>query len=338
MEKRIRNELTLKRWRRFKANRRAYYSMFVIILMLVITLVAPLLANNQPVVLKYKDQFYFPVFKTYQAKEFSIIDDLYVNYRTLPLTEKDWAIWPVIKWDPFESNKEVESYPSAPSKNNIFGTDESGRDVLTRVIYGFKYSIIYALSVWFLSYLVGIMIGGAMGYFGGWFDLIGQRAVEILSTIPSFFLLLILIANFQPNIIWLIFISVIFGWIGISYYVRGEFLKNRKLDYVEAARCLGNGHFRILFKHILPNSLSPVITFSPFFIAGSIIGLASLDFLGFGLPVPTPSWGELLNQGFKHSSTAWWLAVYPSMALYLTVLFFTFMGEGVRDAMDPHLK
>jgi microcin C transport system permease protein len=180
------------------------------------------------------------------------------------------------------------------------------------------------------------MLGGTMGFFGGKIDFIGQRIVEVLSTVPQFFLLIILISIFSPTLFMLIIITCGFAWIGISYYVRGEFLKNRNKEYVEAAKSLGASNFSIIFKHILPNSLTPIITFAPFTIAAEIVGLAGLDYLGFGLQVPTPSWGELLAQAHKNYSIAWWLALYPSLALFTVLTLLNLIGQGVRDAMDPN--
>jgi microcin C transport system permease protein len=176
-----------------------------------------------------------------------------------------------------------------------------------------------------------------MGFFGGKVDFVGQRVVEVLSTVPQFFLLIILISIFTPSLWLLIAISCVFSWIGISYYVRGEFLKNRNKEFVEAARSLGASNFKIIFKHILPNSMTPIITFAPFTIAAEIVGLAALDYLGFGLQVPTPSWGELLAQAQKNYSIAWWLAVYPSLALFTILTLLNLIGQGVRDAMDPNM-
>ncbi|MDC1174740.1 ABC transporter permease subunit [Bacteriovoracaceae bacterium] len=335
IEKYIENELTLKRWKRFKNRKSAYYSAWFFLLCLLLTFSAPLISNSKPLYISYEGKSYFPVFKSYHPKEFGISNSMVVNYRTL---EVDSIVWPIYEWDPFESNKTVDFYPSKPSSDNIFGTDESGRDVFSRILYGFKYSIIYAFLVWFFSLILGSILGGIMGYVGGKTDLIGQRVVEMFSTIPQFFLLLILISIFPASVLMLVIISTIFGWIPISYYIRAEFLKNRNREFVEAARANGASTARILTKHIFPNSLTPVITFAPFIISGHIIGLASLDYLGFGLPVPTPSWGELLSQAQKHFTVAWWLAVYPSIALAVTLTTLNLIGEGVRDAMDPNLS
>jgi microcin C transport system permease protein len=294
-------------------------------------------ANSRPLILKYKDHLYFPVFKDYHPTLFEDPNSLVTDYRNLEIDTQrgDFAIWPIIQWDPYESNKEVESYPSSPTQDNWMGTDDRGRDILTRLLYGLRYSITFSFLVWLLTFAFGTVVGGVMGYFGGKVDFWGQRVVEILSTVPQFFLLIIIISIFKPTLVLLVFLSSLFGWIGISYYVRGEYLKNRKKEFVEAAKALGAGHVRIFFKHLLPNSLSPLITFSPFVLAGNITSLASLDYLGFGLTPPTPSWGELLNQAQKHFTEGWWLAIYPSLALFLTLTMLSLIGEGVRDAMDP---
>ncbi len=337
IERLISNDLTLKRWRRFKARKSAFYSLIAFLLMVFATLTAPMIANNKPIYLSYEGNSYFPVFVDYHPKDFGISNTLVVNYKKLQLSEDDGALWPIIRWNPFESNEEVYSYPSKPTGTNIMGTDESGRDVFARILYGFKYSISYAFLVWLLSLILGVSFGGVMGYFGGRVDMVGQRLVEVFSTIPTFFLLLILISIFTPNMLLLVTISSVFGWVPISYYVRGEFLKNRKREFVEAARSMGARNRVIIFKHILPNSMVPVITFAPFVISNNVISLSMLDYLGFGLPVPTPSWGELLAQAQKHFTVAWWLAVYPAGALFSTLTLLNLIGEGVRDAMDPNM-
>lgn len=337
IEKLIKNEEGLKKWKRFKSNKLAVISSWLICIGLFFSFTAEFWANNKPLYLKYQDKSYFPVLKNYHPTEFGEARSLVTDYRSLELNKErgDFAIWPVIKWDPYESNKVVEVYPSEPSSENWMGTDDRGRDILTRLLYGLRYSMTFAVSVWLITFLVGTVLGGVMGYFGGRTDFWGQRIVEVLSTVPQFFLLIIIISIFQPTLFLLVILSSLFGWISISYYIRGEYLKNRKKEFVEAARALGAGHTRIFFKHLLPNSLSPIITFSPFVIAGNITALASLDYLGFGLTPPTPSWGELLNQAQKHFTEGWWLAAYPSLALFLTLTMLSLIGEGVRDAMDP---
>ncbi len=337
IERYIENELTLKRWRRFKSKKAAVASAIGLIIAILMTITAPLIANNKPIYLSYKGESYFPVFKDYRPSVFGVTDSLVVDYRELKLEKEDSSLWPVIKWDPYESNEDVDSYPSKPTIVNLMGTDDRGRDVFTRLLYGFKYSISYAMLVWILSTIASIVLGGVMGYFGGKVDMIGQRIVEVLATTPQFFLLIILISIFNPTLMLLVFVTTLFHWIPMSYYVRGEFLKNRKQEFAEAAKGLGASDTRIIFKHILPNSLTPIITYAPFIISALIIQLASLDFLGFGLEVPTPSWGELLNQASKNYSVAWWLAVFPSICLFLSLTMLNLIGEGVRDAFDPKM-
>lgn len=338
IESRIKNEQTLKKWRAFKSHKTGYYSVWVIIISCFFSFTAEFWANSKPLYLSYQGKSYFPVLKDYSVKEFGISDTMQVDYRSLKLSEDDTAIWPLIEWDPYESNKKVDEYPSAPSAVNILGTDDRGRDVLTRLLYGLRYSIIYAIGVWIITFIVGTILGSLQGYFGGWLDLVGQRLTEILSTVPVLFLLIILISVFEPTLTLLVVITSLFGWISISIYMRAEFLKNRKREYVEAARALGLGHVKIIFRHILPNSLGPIITFSPFVIAGGISGLAALDYLGFGLTPPTPSWGELLAQAQKNFTIGWWLVTFPFMALFVVLVSFNFIGEAVRDAMDPHKR
>ena len=337
IEKFIRNDDTLKKWRRFKSRKLAVISCLLVGVACFLSFTAEFWANSRPLLLKYQHEYYFPVFKDYHPSKFGDNSSLVTNYRDLELSEDqgDFVVWPLIKWNPYESNKEVDSYPSEPTSENWMGTDDRGRDILTRLLYGLRYSVTFAFLVWILTFTVGTVLGGVMGYFGGRTDFWGQRIVEVLSTVPQFFLLIIIISIFKPTLILLVCLSSLFGWISISYYVRGEYLKNRKKEFIEAARALGAGHMRIFFKHLLPNSLSPIITFSPFVIAGNITALASLDYLGFGLTPPTPSWGELLNQAQKHFIEGWWLAIYPSLALFLTLTMLSLIGEGVRDAMDP---
>lgn len=337
IERLIKNDESRKKWRRFKGRKLAVFSTWIVLFSCFISFTAEFWANSKPLYLRYNNTTYYPVFHSYHPSEFGQEEAVVMEYRDLELNEErgDKAIWPLIPWNPYESNKEVASYPSEPTSENLMGTDDRGRDIFTRLMYGLRYSVIFAVLVWILTFIVGTVLGGIMGYFGGRTDFWGQRIVEILSTVPQFFLLIIIISIFKPTLLLLVVLSSIFGWISISYYIRGEYLKNRKKEFVEAARALGAGHVRIFFRHLLPNSFSPIITFSPFVIAGNIVSLASLDYLGFGLTPPTPSWGELLNQAQKHFTVGWWLAVYPSLALFFTLTVLSLIGEGVRDAMDP---
>lgn len=335
IERLIKNDLTLKRYRRFKSLKRSVISLWVLIFLLFLSLTAELWANSKPLLLKYQGQWYVPVVKTYHPATFGIEDQIIMDYRALAMGEKDFALWPLVPWDPYESNKAVETYPSGPSKDNWFGTDDRGRDVLSRLIYGFRYSIGFAILVWVFSFIVGVILGSIMGFMGGYTDMAGQRLVEVFESMPYLLMLITLVSVFGANLWLLVGFSVIFGWMLISTYIRAEFLKLRKREFVESARAQGVGQLRIIFRHILPNALGPIITFSPFVIAGEIYALASLDYLGLGLPPPTPSWGELLQQAQNYFTIAWWLAVFPSLAMVITLTVLNLIGEGIRDAFDP---
>ena len=334
IERFIKNDLTLKRYRRFKAMRRSVISLWILMFLLLLSVTAELWANNKPIILSHQGSIYFPALKYYHPSTFGIEGEAVTNYRTMDMTDS-WSIWPLIEWDPYESNIEVDTYPSGPTGTNLFGTDDRGRDVASRLIYGFRYSIGFGVLVWFFSYFAGIVIGSIMGFAGGWVDLIGQRLVEIFESMPALLVIITLVSIFGASMPLLVGFSVVFGWMMISIYIRAEFLKLRKREFVEAARAQGVSWGRIIFKHILPNALGPIITFSPFTIAASIYSLASLDYLGLGLPAPTPSWGELFQQANNYFTIAWWLAVYPGLAMILTLTVLNLIGEGVRDAFDP---
>ncbi|MFZ3231267.1 MAG: ABC transporter permease subunit [Pseudobdellovibrio sp.] len=334
IEKRIKNDLTLKRYKRFKRNKIAVMSVWLLGLLFFLSFTAEFWANNQPHLMKYHGKIYAPLFTEYHPTEFGR-DDIYVmDYRVLEFDKDDWAVWPLVQWDPFESNKTVESYPSAPTKYNLMGTDDRGRDVLTRLLYGLRYTLIFSVGAWLASYFVGVIFGSLMGYFGGKVDLIGMRTVEIIQTMPVTLILITIISIFTPNIFILIIFLSIFDWTKIATYMRAQFLQLRQREFIEAARALGASDARIVFKHILPNGLTPIVTFSPFDIAFNISYLAFLDYLGLGLRAPTPSWGELLQQAQKYFSTAEWLVWWPSVALVLTLTLLINIGLAVRDAFD----
>lgn len=331
----IKNEQALKKIEAFKRKKLSYYSLIVICIMCFFSFTAEFWANSKPLYLSYNGKTFFPFIMEYSAKDFGIKDSLIVDYKNLELKKNDSIVWPIIKWDPYESNKKVDDYPAPPSSSNIMGTDDRGRDVFTRLLYGLRYSIAFAVFVWLITFSVGTLIGSFQGFMGGWVDLLGQRITEIMSTVPQLFLLIILVAVFEPNLFILILINSVFGWIPISYYMRAEFLKNRKLDYVESAKALGVSNTKIFFKHILPNSLAPIITFSPFAIVGNISSLAALDYLGFGLVPPTPSWGELLAQSQNNFLIGWWITLWTFLALVTVLILLSLVGDGVRDVMDP---
>ncbi len=335
IEQFIKNENSLRAWRRFKKNKSAIFSVVLLLLIFFFSATAELWANRKPIVMSYHGQTYYPVFKYYHPSLFGREDLSEMDYHAMELKDGEWALWPPIHWDPYARNEKIEEFPSAPTRSNIFGTDEGGRDVAARLLYGFRYSMAYAVGVWLLSSILGALLGAIMGFKGGWTDLVGQRAIEVIQSLPFLMILITLVSIFQPSLWLLILLSVFFGWVGISIYFRAEFLKLRRRDFVDAARASGASRWRLISKHILPNSLTPWITITPFIIAGNISGLAALDFLGFGLQAPTPSWGELLNQALNYFRIAWWLAVYPSAALFVTLTVLNLIGDGVREALDP---
>ncbi|MBC7371550.1 MAG: ABC transporter permease subunit [Bdellovibrionaceae bacterium] len=330
----IRDELTLKRYRRFKRHRSAVVCVWIFVTLALLSFTGEFWANNAPHVMKYKGTIYYPLFKDYHPSLFGREDIQVTDYRALEFGPEDWAMWPLIQWTPYEANSFVDSYPAPPTRYNLMGTDDRGRDVLARLLYGFRYTFGYAVGVWFLSYLIGCAIGAAMGYAGGMTDLIGMRLIEIFESLPSLFILITLIALFNPGIGMLIIFSVLFGWTEITHYMRGQFLSLRKREFIEASRAVGAGHTRIIMKHLLPNALTPIITLTPFTIAANILGLSVLDYLGLGLRPPTPSWGELLEQGQNYFTTSDWLVWYPTAMLVLTLTLLININLAVRDAFD----
>lgn len=327
--------ITEKRLRIFRRNRIASGSLVALAFLFILSLGAELIANDKPYLMKYDGRIFFPIFSEPSAADLGITDSFTIDYRGIDWDSHGWAISPPVRFNPYQSNEAVDSYPSPPTLQNPMGTDDRGRDVFARLLYGFRISFIYALGVWIITYLLGVSTGLCMGFFGGRVDFVGQRFVEVLSSIPQFFLLIILVSIFEPSMGLLVAITAAFGWISISYYLRAEGLRLRRLEFVEGARAMGLPVWKILLRHVLPNALTPIITFSPFAIAAGITGLAALDYLGFGLAPPTPSWGELLNQAKKNFTTAWWLAFFPSMALFGTLTLLNFVGEGLRNAFDP---
>ena len=341
-ERFIKNDLTLKRLRAFKARPLSRISLQAVLLFIALSLTAEFWANSKPLILFHGGELFFPVVRNYSPSRFQTAGAagesaaaFVMDYKALALKKGDWALWPPVRWDPYESNRTAEQYPSPPGKSNWLGTDDRGRDVLARLLYGCRYSLMFAVSVWLLSYLTGSIAGALMGYFGGKTDLIGQRVTEILDCLPAFLVFITLATALGKSFLFLFLFFSFMGWMGISFYMRAEFLRLRKRAFAEAARAQGRSHFSVILKHIVPNALNPLITFSPFALSALIGLLAVLDYLGFGMPPPTPSWGELLSQAERHITTAWWLAVFPSLFLFLTLLALTFVGYGVRDAFDP---
>ena len=329
----------MNRWHRFKNSRMGYVSLWIFLILFGTSLCAELIANDKPLVVRYQGQFYFPIIKSQPETVFggdfaTPTDFLDPDIRRNITTNGNWAIYPPIPYSYQTLNYFSKSpNPAAPSWDNWLGTDDRGRDVLARLIYGFRLSILFGLALTIVGVTVGILTGALMGFFGGKFDLISQRLIEIWSAMPELYLLIIFASIFNPSIWLLIILLAAFGWMGLSDYVRAEFFRNRALEYVRAARALGLTNLQIMWRHILPNSLTPVITFLPFRMSAAILSLTSLDFLGLGVPPGTPSLGELLSQG-KSNLDAWWISLSTFVVLVSTLLLLTFMGEALRNAFD----
>tara|TARA_B100000959_G_scaffold282689_1_gene349687 strand:+ start:442 stop:1428 length:987 start_codon:yes stop_codon:yes gene_type:complete len=320
--------------------KRGYYSFLILTTLYMLSFLNPIFINNKALIVRYDGEFYFPILNFYSAETFNQNSYGEAHYRKLTEQFKsengNWTLMPFYPYHPNESLlSDIDGEPPhAPSPEHWFGTDNRGRDVFARLVYGFNISISFALIVVFFAYIIGISIGAVLGYFGGKVDILGQRFIEIFAAIPFLYTMIIISSILQPNFPLLVMVMTIFGWIGMTYYIRGEFYREKAKDYVSAAVSMGASNFRTMFKHILPNALTPIITFTPFAVIGYISSLVSLDFLGFGLPPPTPSWGELVNQGVT-DIRYWWLIVSPMGASFFTLLLITFIGEGIREAFDP---
>ena len=327
-------------WLRFKRNRLGFWSLVVFVTLVVLSLLAEVISNDKPLVVRYDGQFYFPIVKTYSEKTFGGDFETETDYldpfiRARFSKDRNWPIHPP---NPYGSKTinyfAKEPNPSAPSRDNWLGTDDRGRDLLAQLIYGFRVSALFALALTFVGTVLGIAAGAVQGFFGGKTDLAFQRFIEVWGSMPELYLLIIFSAILSPSLGLLLVLLSLFGWMGLSDYVRAEFLRNRQLDYVKAARALGVPNRQIIWRHILPNSLTPVVTFLPFRMSAAILALTSLDFLGLGVPPGTPSLGELLSQG-KNNIDAWWISLSTFAVLVTTLLLLTFMGDALRDALDP---
>ena len=327
-------------WLRFRRNRLGYWSLVAFCTLVVLSLLAEVLSNDKPLLVRYQGTSYFPMVQDYPETTFggdflTPTDYLDPFIRERLAAPGNWAVFAPNPYGPKTLNYFAkEPNPSAPSRDNWLGTDDRGRDLLAQLIYGFRVSVLFALALTFIGTLLGVLTGAIQGYFGGKTDLIFQRFIEIWGSMPELYLLIIFSAIFAPSVALLLVLLSLFGWMGLSDYVRAEFLRNRQLDYVKAARALGVGNGQIMWRHILPNSLTPVVTFLPFRMSAAILALTSLDFLGLGVPPGTPSLGELLSQG-KNNIDAWWISLSTFAVLVVTLLLLTFMGDALRDALDP---
>ena len=333
------NPVNQRRLANFKANRRGFISLHIFLVLFGLTLFAEFIANDKPFLIYYDGGIYVPFLKAYPETDFGGDFPTEADY-TDPfvvelIEDKGWMLWPPI---PYSYDTVVLDLPgpapSPPSAQNWLGTDDQARDVLARVIYGFRISVLFGLALTILSSLVGVIAGAVQGYYGGWIDLLFQRFIEIWTSMPTLYLLIILASIVTPNFWWLLGLLLLFSWTALVGVVRAEFLRARNFDFVRAARALGVGHFTIMSRHILPNAMVATLTFMPFLLIGGITSLTGLDFLGFGLPPGSPSLGELLAQG-KNNLQAPWLGISGFVVMAVMLSLLVFIGEAVRDAFDP---
>jgi microcin C transport system permease protein len=333
------SELTKERLKRFKKIRRAYYSLWILGIAFVFSLFSEFIVNDKPLYLSYQGKAYAPVLFFYPGETFGGQYKTEADYRALRADERfagqGSMVFPPIPHSPLHAYLDMANNPPhPPSAAHWLGTDSMARDILARLIYGFRICMVFAVCLMLMGAFLGITIGGVQGYLGGVVDIAAQRLIEIWSSLPFLYVVIMVGSIYGSNFMLLLLVMVLFQWIGLSYYMRGEFLKLKQMTYVKAARALGIGPIRIFFRQILPNALTPVITIMPFSLIGGITALTALDFLGFGLPPPTPSWGELLSQGLNNLYAPW-IAISTITALFTTLLLATFIGEGVREAFDP---
>jgi len=340
-EKKVSTSILQKRWKKFKTLKRGYYSFLLILFLYILSFLLPLFIGRDALIVSYNGDLHFPIFKYYSGESLGQKIQGEANYRLLNAQYKEedkgnWVLLPLYPFGPNENllNEMEGNPPHPPSAQHWCGTDDRARDVFARLAHGFNIGMSFAIIVTLLTYIVGIIIGSMLGYYGGKVDIFGLRLIEIWSTLPFLYVIIIISSIVQPNFTLLIIILALFGWISITYFMRGEFYREKARDYVSAAVSMGAKNNKIIFSHILPNSLTPVISFAPFAIVANIFSLVSLDFLGFGLPPPTSSWGQLMQQGLSNIEN-WWLIVTPLLAMFFTLLTIVFIGEAIREAFDP---
>jgi microcin C transport system permease protein len=313
--------------------------------MILVSLGAELLVSNRALVVRYDDRYYFPTYgDIIPGYEFGEDYAYETDYRQLQRRfrsngQGNWVLMPPIPYDPYENDLRADAYPPFPPSfhdRHYLGTDNVGRDVAARLVYGFRIAIFFSIVLLVMNYVIGVSIGCAMGYWGGAFDLFFQRLIEIWSNVPFLYVIIIISSVVVPSFMILVLIMAVFGWMGITWTMRTVTYKEKEREYVLAARALGAGNLRIIFRHIIPNTISIIVTFAPFSVSGGIVALTSLDYLGFGLPPPTPSWGELLQQGWANPD-AWWIAASVVLSMTVTLMTVTFVGEAVREAFDPKM-
>lgn len=334
--------ITRRRIARFKANRRGFWSLWLFLLLFTMSLFAEFLANDEPMFVWYDGKAHFPVFVAYPETEFGGFFPTEANYKDPAvqelIEEKGWMLWPPVRYDYQTPDRMLgQPAPSAPDARHWLGTDDQGRDVVARLIYGFRISVLFGLILTVVSAFIGILAGAVQGYFGGWLDLIFQRFLEVWSGLPQLFILIILSSVIAPSFWTLLVILLLFSWTALVGVVRAEFLRARNFDYVRAAKALGMGDARIMVRHVLPNAMVATLTFAPFILSGAIVSLTALDFLGLGLPPGSPSLGDLLRQG-KENLQAPWLGITGFMVMAVMLSLLVFVGEAVRDAFDPRKR
>ena len=327
------------RFQRFKQNKLGFACFCIFVVIFLLSLMAEFIANDKPILVKYQQQYYVPIFKSYTETTFGGVFETEADYKDPAvqhlISTKGWTLWPVNRYSYQTPNFELAvPVPSPPTWQNWLGTDDQGRDVFARILYGLRISLLFGLALTLFASLIGIVVGAIQGYYGGWVDLIGQRILEVWGGLPMLFMVMILVSMFTPSVYWLFLIMLIFGWPTLVGLVRAEFLKARNLDYVKAARSLGVTDATIMFRHILPNAMSSTLSQLPFMLTANITALTALDFLGYGLPPDAASLGELLLQG-KNNLNAPWLALSGFFTLALVLSLLIYIGEATRDAFDP---
>ena len=331
--------ITRRRLHNFRANKRGFWSLWIFLALFLTSLFAELIANDRPLLISFDGAYYMPFLNAYPETMFGGDFPTEADYRDQFVADlieaKGWMIWPIIRYDFSTINYDLPSpAPSPPTAENWLGTDDQGRDVVARMIYGFRISVLFGLALTFLSSIIGVVAGAVQGFFGGWLDLLFQRFIEIWAGLPMLYLLIILASVIEPTFWWLLGLMLLFSWMGLVGVVRAEFLRARNLEYVRAARALGVSDTAIMFKHMLPNAMVATLTFLPFILSGAVTTLTALDFLGFGLPPGSPSLGEMLQQGMSNIQAPWlYFTAFLVLAVMLTLLIF--IGEAVRDAFDP---
>ena len=330
--------LNQRRWQNFKKNRRGFYSAWIFLVLFGVSLCTEFIANDKPIVFTYKGDLYVPMLLTYTDKELGgelETEAWYTDpFTTHEIESNGWVLWPPIRYSHNTINWSLNNVPAPPDSEHLLGTDGGGTDLVAKLLYGFRLSVLFGLCLTALSSCIGIFAGALQGYFGGLVDLIGQRFVEVWTGLPVLFILIILANIFEPNVLWLLATLVAFSWMTLVGVVRAEFLRARNFEFVKAANALGVRSFKIMYRHVLPNATVAALTYLPFILTGSITVLTSLDFLGFGLPIDSPSLGRLLASAKANLQAPWiGFAVFTTLVVMLTLLIF--IGEAVRDALDP---